>query len=107
VGGSVGDSPVRGRDARLPAIRGDFVGDAPSRLPGLVATSPYRLPMSDDIDDVVTEMADFIADDPPPMVAVPDGVGDAEAVHAVQKHYAEAGFECDEAAARSVIRSAR
>jgi hypothetical protein len=63
--------------------------------------------VNEDMVDVAAEMADFVEDDLPSKTAIPQDVGDAEAVHAVQKQYADAGFECDGATALAVVREAR
>ncbi|MCV7424523.1 hypothetical protein H7K45_28665 [Mycobacterium yunnanensis] len=40
---------------------------------------------------------------PSAVSAIPDSVADPEAVHAVQKHYAEAGFVLDENTAQDIV----
>jgi hypothetical protein len=63
--------------------------------------------MSDEIDDVVGEMAGFVQSSEPSTISIPATVGDEEALHAVQSQYADAGFECDEDTARSIVQAAR
>jgi hypothetical protein len=57
--------------------------------------------------EVVRMLADYVTGARPNTLSIPDSVADPEAVHAVQKHYAEAGFACDEDTARAVVEESR
>jgi hypothetical protein len=49
----------------------------------------------------------FLDQNPPDEIDIPDSVGDAEAVHAVQHQYDVAGLECTEEQAEEIVREAR
>jgi hypothetical protein len=58
-------------------------------------------------DNPIGEIQKYLNEHPSDEIHVPDGVGDAEAVHAVQQLYDQAGFDCPEAQAQEIVREAR
>jgi hypothetical protein len=65
----------------------------------------YRACMADD--GPIAAIKTFLDENPPDEISIPDTVGDAEAVHAVQEQYDEAGLECTEEQAEELVRKAR
>jgi len=65
----------------------------------------YRPCMADD--GAIGAIKAFLEQNPPDEISIPDSVGHAEAVHAVQEQYDEAGLECTEEQAEEIVREAR
>lgn len=57
--------------------------------------------------EVVRTLADYVTGAAPNTLSIPHSVADPEAVHAVQKRYAEDGFACDEDTARAIVDESR
>ena len=63
--------------------------------------------MAEGIVGAVKAVTDYLTGTTPAALSIPDSVGDPEAIHAVQKHYADTGFDCDEETANSIVDQAR
>lgn len=59
------------------------------------------------VDGVVGDLQRYVEEHSPDEIRVPDSISDDEAVHAVQHHYGQAGFECPEKHAREIVLEAR
>jgi hypothetical protein len=73
-----------------------------------MSAAPTVNVMSDGMVAAVKKAADYLTGaTPEALSSIPAGVADSEAIHAVQKHYADAGFVCDEDAAQAIVDDAR